>query len=76
MVMDHLNTHAVSSLYETYGPEEALRMAERLEIHYTPKHGSWMDMAEIEIGIMSRQCLGTYTSALVIQNAWRQYAFS
>ena len=63
LVMDHLNTHAISSLYEAYEPEEALRLSERLEIHYTPKHGSWMDMAEIEIGIMNRQCLGSYTSS-------------
>lgn len=62
LVMDHLNTHAVASLYATYPPQEALRLANRLEIHYTPKHGSWLDMAEIEIGVMNRQCLGTYTS--------------
>lgn len=55
--MDNLNTHKVSSLYTTCKPEEARRIAERLEIHYTPKHGSWLDMAEIEIGIMARQCL-------------------
>lgn len=61
LVMDHLNTHAISSLYETYPPQEALRLANKLEIHYTPKHGSWLDMAEIEIGIMKRQCLGKYT---------------
>lgn len=63
LVMDHLNTHAISSLYEAYEPEEALRLSKRLEIHYTPKHGSWMDMAEIEIGIMNRQCIGSYTSS-------------
>ncbi len=57
LVMDNLNTHKVSSLYATFKPEEARRIAERLEIHYTPKHGSWLDMAEIEIGIMARQCL-------------------
>lgn len=45
LVMDHLNTHAISSLYESYDPEEALRLSKRLEIHHTPKHGSWMDMA-------------------------------
>ena len=59
--MDHLNTHAIASFYEAYRPEEALRLANRLEIHYTPKHGSWLDMAEIEIGILSRQCLSGYT---------------
>ena len=55
--MDNLNTHHPSSLYEAFEPAEARRIAERLEIHYTPKHGSWLDMAEIEIGVMSRQCL-------------------
>ncbi len=58
LVMDNLNTHHPSSLYEAFEPEEARRIAERLEIHYTPKHGSWLNMAEIEIGVMARQCLG------------------
>jgi len=57
LVMDNLNTHKLSSLYEAFEPEEAHRIAERLEIHYTPKHGSWLNMAEIEIGVMTRQCL-------------------
>ncbi len=57
LVMDNLNTHRLGSLYATFEPEEARRIAERLEIHYTPKHGSWLDMAEIEIGVLSRQCL-------------------
>ena len=57
LVMDNLNTHHPSSLYEAFEPAEAQRIAKRLEIHYTPKHGSWLDMAEIEIGVMSRQCL-------------------
>ena len=57
LVMDNLNTHKLGSLYEAFTPEEARRIAERLEIHYTPKHGSWLDMAEIEIGVLSRQCL-------------------
>ena len=56
LVMDNLNTHHPSSLYEEFEPAEARRIAERLEIHYTPKHGSW-HMAEIEIGVMVRQCL-------------------
>jgi len=55
--MDNLNTHKLSSLYEAFEPEEAHRIAERLEIHYTPKHGSWLNMAEIEIGVMTRQCI-------------------
>ena len=57
LVMDNLNTHKLGSLYEAFEPAEARRIAERLELHYTPKHGSWLDMAEIEIGVMSRQCL-------------------
>lgn len=57
LVMDNLNTHKLGSLYATFEPEEAMRIAQRLEIHYTPKHGSWLNMAEIEIGILSRQCL-------------------
>ena len=57
LVMDNLNTHRPSSLYEEFEPAEARRIAERLEVHYTPKHGSWLDMAEIEIGVMVRQYL-------------------
>ncbi len=57
LVMDNLNTHRPASLYEAFEPAEARRIAERLEIHYTPKHGSWLNMAEIEIGVMVRQCL-------------------
>lgn len=62
LVMDNLNTHSIASLYKTFPPEEALRLARKLEIHHTPKHGSWLDMAEIEIGVMSRQCLKGYLS--------------
>jgi transposase len=57
LVMDNLNTHNVASLYETFEPEEARRLAERLEIHYTPKHGSWLNMAEIELSALKGQCL-------------------
>ena len=57
LVMDNLNTHHPASLYEAFEPMEARRIAQRLEIHYTPKHGSWLDMAEIEIGVLARQCL-------------------
>jgi hypothetical protein len=60
LVMDNLNTHTIGSLYEAFSPDEARRLAEKLEIHYTPKHGSWLNMAEIEIGILSRQCLAKY----------------
>jgi hypothetical protein len=55
--MDNLNTHTLASLYTAFQPQEARRLAERFEIHYTPKHGSWVNMAEMEIGILSRQCL-------------------
>lgn len=57
LVMDNLNTHAPASLYETFEPAEARRLLDRLEIHYTPKHGSWLNMAEIELAILSKQCL-------------------
>ena len=57
LVMDNLNTHAVASLYKAFTPEEARRIAKKLEIHYTPKHGSWLDIAEIGINIITRECL-------------------
>ena len=57
VVQDNLNTHSPASLYEAFEPAEAKRLADRLELHYTPKHGSWLDMAEIELGILGRQCL-------------------
>jgi hypothetical protein len=57
LVMDNLNTHKIASLYEAFEPERARRIAERLEIHHTPKHGSWLNMAEIELSVLSRQCL-------------------
>ena len=60
LVEDNLNTHTVGSLYEAFEPEEARRLAEKIEFHYTPKHGSWLNMAEIEIGVLSRQCLSQY----------------
>ena len=60
LVMDNLNTHNIASLYEAFEPSQARRLAERLEIHYTPKHGSWLDMAEIELSILSRQCMNDY----------------
>ena len=56
-VMDNLNTHNVASLYATFEPKHARELAERLEIHYTPKHGSWLDIAEIELSALGRQCL-------------------
>ena len=57
LVMDNLNTHKIASLYEAFPPEQARRIAERLEIHHTPKHGSWLNMAEIELSVLARQCL-------------------
>jgi hypothetical protein len=57
LVLDNLNTHSPASLYETFPPEEAWRIAQRLEIHYTPKHGSWLNMAEGEFSILQHQCL-------------------
>jgi hypothetical protein len=57
LVMDNLNTHGIASLYATFPPEEALRLASRLEIHHTPKHGSWLNIAEIELSALSVQCL-------------------
>ena len=57
LVMDNLNTHTGASLYKAFEPKEARRILEKLEIHYTPKHGSWLNMAEIELSILSRQCI-------------------
>ncbi len=57
LAMDNLNTHALSSLYQAFPAEEALRLARRLEIHHTPKHGSWPNIAEIELSVFKRQCL-------------------
>ena len=57
LVQDNLNTHKPASLYAAFPPEEARRLIDRLEIHYTPKHGSWLNMAEIELGILGKQCL-------------------
>ena len=57
LVMDNLNTHRPASLYEAFPPAEARRLIDKLEIHYTPKHGSWLNIAEIELSVLSRQCL-------------------
>ena len=57
VVMDNLNTHSPISLYQAFAPQEARRLLDRLEFHYTPKHGSWLNMAEIELSVLSRQCL-------------------
>jgi hypothetical protein len=58
LVQDNLNTHSGGSLYDAYPPEVARRLLDKIEFHYTPKHGSWLNMAETEIGIMNRQCWG------------------
>jgi len=58
LVIDNLNTHNISSLYEAFPPAEAFALAQRLEIHHTPKHGSWLNIAEIELSALARQCLG------------------
>ena len=57
LVLDNLSTHTPAALYETFEPAKARRLVERLEIHYTPKHGSWMNMAELELSVLARQCL-------------------
>jgi hypothetical protein len=57
LVMDNLNTHSLGALYEAFEPVEAKRIADRLDLHYTPKHGSWLNMAEIELSVLARQCL-------------------
>ena len=75
VVMDNLNTHHPASLYEAFEPAEARRIAELLEVHYTPKHGSWLNMAEIEIGVLARQCLDRRIAGQSILrrevNAWQ-----
>lgn len=58
LVMDNLNTHNIASLYEAFAPEQAYALAGRLEIHHTPKHGSWLNIAEIELSCLTKQCLG------------------
>lgn len=74
LVMDNLNTHTLGSLYEAFPPAEARRLAKRLEIHYTPKHGSWLNMAENELSALSRQCLsrriGTFEELTTEVAAW------
>ena len=66
LVMNNLNTHSIASLYKAFPPAEARRIASKLEIHYTPKHGSWLDIAEIAINIMTRQCLNRRLSSIEV----------
>jgi hypothetical protein len=74
LVMDQLNTHSPASLYAAFPPAEAKRLADRLEIHYTPKHGSWLNIAEIELAVLERQCLrqrfGDRATLAVAVTAW------
>jgi hypothetical protein len=75
LVMDNLNTHNIASLYEAFPPEKAFALAQRLEIHHTPKHGSWLNIAEIELSALTRQCLDRRISDLDVLNlelaAWQ-----
>lgn len=68
LVMDNLNTHSISSLYEAFEPELARKLAKRLEIHYTPKHGSWLNIAEIELSAMAKQCLSRRIASMTELN--------
>jgi DDE superfamily endonuclease len=76
VVLDNLNTHGPASFYEAFAPAEARRLAERFEFHYTPKHGSWLNMAEIELSVLSRQCLdrriGEIETLANETRAWKQ----
>ncbi len=66
LVMDNLNTHSISSLYEAFSPDIARSLVKRLEIHYTPKHGSWLNIAEIELSVLSKQCLDRRIDSITI----------
>ncbi|MGH3968057.1 MAG: IS630 family transposase, partial [Mycobacterium sp.] len=68
LVMDNLNTHSIASLYEAFPPEKAYALAGRLEIHHTPKHGSWLNIAEIELSCLTKQCLGRRIADLDLLN--------
>lgn len=69
LVMDNLNTHNIASLYQAFHPNKAYRLAQRLEIHHTPKHGSWLNIAEIELSCLTKQCLGRRIDTLDKLNA-------
>lgn len=69
LVMDNLNTHSIASLYEAFDPAKAYQMAGRLEIHHTPKHGSWLNIAEIELSCLTKQCLGRRIAEIDLLNA-------
>ena len=80
LVMDNLNTHTTASLYEAFDPAKAFALAQRLEIHHTPKHGSWLNIAEIELSALTRQCLDRRIDDLAVLNtelaAWQQHTNS
>jgi len=69
LVQDNLNTHVIASLYKAFEPHKARRLAKRLEIHYTPKHGSWLNIAEISISILSKQCIHRRIDNIVTLNS-------
>jgi hypothetical protein len=75
LVLDNLNTHSIASLYAAFPPEKALRLSKRLELHFTPKHGSWLNIAEIELNVMTLQCLNRRIDSLSLLNeqlsAWQ-----
>jgi hypothetical protein len=74
LVLDNLNNHTIAALYDTFPPDQARRLAQRLDIHYTPKHGSWLNIAEIELSCLKRQCLHKRIPAMDLMqtevNAW------
>ena len=76
LVMDNLNTHSIASLYQAFDPATAHRLTRRLEIHFTPKHGSWLNVAEIELSVLTSQCLGRRIPSVVDLakelSAWEQ----
>src|SRR5205085_4792009 len=74
LVVDNLNTHKLASLYEAFPPEQARRIAERFEVHHTPKHGSWLNVAEIELSALSRQCLDRKSTRLNSSHSQISYA--
>ena len=77
LVMDNLNTHSPASFYEVFEPAEAWKLSQKLEIHYTPTHGSWLNMAEIELSVLARQCLAERMPSIqAVQeqvSAWQQH---
>jgi len=77
LIQDNLNTHIIASLYKTFPAEKARKYAKRLELHYTPKHGSWLNIAEISISILAKQCIGRRIPSLILLNSeiatWEEF---